>query len=269
MVDFIDVITELLKNTPTNVPKALIAGQGVKETGYGKHVFQNNWLGIKAHGNHTWDYGKTGEVINGIPVNNLRLKFCTYKSMQECLDDYLSIMGRYRYTRVRNSKSYQEAAYYIRVCGYATSMTYWQSLIKDYCPDFGDLDYKMPFKSEMTKNFKWEETFGSVRLPNGTEFKRAVEPPEALWENITRVAGILQQIRTFYSEAIVVNSWYRTAEFNAGTAGSSKKSNHLKALAVDIRPTWTWDYNKVLNEIKKKFGLTGYVGSGFIHLNFI
>lgn len=250
--------------------KALPAGQGCKEAGFGEYVFQNNWLGIKKHGKHKWDYGKTGEVINGVPVNNLQLKFCIYDTMQECLDDYVSILSGSRYQRVRDSKSFQEAAYYIKVCGYATSLTYWQSLINDYIIplNFGDLDYSMPFKSSMTKNFKWEETFGSVRLPTGQEFRRAVEPPVELWENITRVAGILQKIRDTFDNAIVVNSWYRTKEFNAGTSGASAKSNHLKALAVDIRPTWTWNYTHVFNEIKKVFGLTGYVGNGFIHLNF-
>lgn len=270
MNDFITTITDLIKNTETPVKKALIAGQGCKESGFGEHVFHNNWLGIKKHGKHKWAYGKTGEVINGVPVNNLSLRFCIYDSMEECLDDYISILSGPRYQRVRDSKSFQEASYYIKACGYATSKTYWQSLIKDYIIplNFGDLDYKKPFKSGLTNNFKWEETFSTVRLPNGTEFKRAVEPPAELWENITRVAGILQKIRDYFKSAIVVNSWYRTKEFNSGTAGSSPKSNHLKALAVDIAPTWTWNYTSVFNEIKKVFELTGYVGNGFIHLNF-
>jgi hypothetical protein len=37
-------ITELIKHTDMPILKALPAGQGCKEAGFGEYVFQNNWL---------------------------------------------------------------------------------------------------------------------------------------------------------------------------------------------------------------------------------
>lgn len=74
---------------------------------------------------------------NGSAYETIYSKFCIYENIKDCFKDYMWLLhnlrlknGRLRYQRVLDSKDYLEATENIRLCGYATSPTYTQTLIK-------------------------------------------------------------------------------------------------------------------------------------------
>lgn len=80
------------------------------------------------------------------------------------------------------------------------------------------------------KDFKITENFSI------TEFhcKDGVRVPYGYVHNCIYIACILQLLRDCLGVPIYINSAYRTYSHNLAIGGS-KKSNHLQALAVDIR----------------------------------
>jgi len=267
---------EIYINGLVSLP-SLFLSQVCKESGFGENIFYNNILGIKCHNSKAYAgcrIGKTGEVINGIFNPKLKLAFQVYNDIGDCVDDYISILtyinpfGFDRYKRVRQSRCFQEAAYYISKCGYATGLTYSQSLINDYIIPFKLYKYDdwKPRDSIITANFKWLEAFSSVIA--GSLYSHAIEPPEKLYNNIRDVAQELQKLRDFYNAPIIVNSWYRTADYNASLKDSSKNSMHLQGLAVDARPP---AFITVAQFYKKAREITNFKGFGiassFLHMD--
>ncbi|MHB8276345.1 MAG: glycoside hydrolase family 73 protein [Candidatus Humimicrobiaceae bacterium] len=100
----------------------------------------NNLLGRKWKNNNVitkkYKVFKTQEW-DGTKYVTKFCKFCIYDSIKDCFKDYIWLFHntyldkkktKLRYQRVLDSKDYLEATENIRLCGYATSPTYTQSL---------------------------------------------------------------------------------------------------------------------------------------------
>lgn len=92
----------------------------------------------------------------------------------------------------------------------------------------------------------------------------------------------LQRFRVWYNRAMIVDSGYRTREYNSTLKGASPKSQHMNGLAADIRyPNEFWGFSnerklEFLTNIRNKWeslciedGVRGGVGwyNGFFHLD--
>lgn len=122
---------------------SLLIAQACLESGWNKSSLAykyNNLLGRKWASNNviTKKYVilQTKEFINGEYVTK-KCKFCIYENKADCFRDYIWLLHnayldkkktKLRYLRVLDSKDYIEATEMIRLCGYATSPTYTQSL---------------------------------------------------------------------------------------------------------------------------------------------
>ena len=84
---------------------------------------------------------------------------------------------------------------------------------------------------QLTTNFNISEfrcnKAGLYNLPT-------VEVPPKYYENVSELAKNLQIIRNVIKKPILINSGYRTEEYNKRIGGASK-SQHLTASASDIR----------------------------------
>jgi uncharacterized protein YcbK (DUF882 family) len=79
-------------------------------------------------------------------------------------------------------------------------------------------------KMKLTKNFDLKEF----------ECKCGCKMPLEVYENVIKLAGELQKLRTYVDRPIRINSAYRCPKHNAKVSGSSKKSQHLLGKASDI-----------------------------------
>lgn len=114
--------------------KMLCLCQSCLETGFGRSslMIKNNApFGIKATGNKAYYEAKTNEYVDEHYVTTTA-KFCRYNSLHEAIADYFKLLDALRYERVRNSMSFKEAAHMIRLCGYATSPGYTDTLLRVY-----------------------------------------------------------------------------------------------------------------------------------------
>jgi hypothetical protein len=229
--EFIDLLASKLDNCP--VLKSLAIAQACLESGFGKHIFHNNVLGIKCHHSDMWagcQIGKTSEVVNGKYEHGLKLGFQAYDSIDDCLQDYINIMNnaygykKDRYKRVREATNYLEATLAIKNCGYATSLTYVESLrriINQYDLTRYDRDGLMDKYTKLTDNF----TFGEF-------WCRGNPPHEKYWDNIKEVAIQLQKVRDLLGKPIIITSGYRTPAHNQAIGGASN-SMHIYGKAAD------------------------------------
>lgn len=221
--EFINSLIPKLNNIP--VLKSLCIAQACLESRYGTRHFYNNYFGIKCRNINKYAgcrLGKTSEVINGQYQHNLKLAFQCYNSIDESIEDYSDLMNKPRYKPVREAKNYIEATQAIKDCGYATSLSYVNSLrkiIEQY--QLWRLDMQ---DYNITKNFKWSEFI----CGDGTE------PPEEYHNNILKCANELQKLRDILSSPIIITSAYRTKEWNKKVGGAFS-SNHLTGSAVDIK----------------------------------
>lgn len=95
----------------------------------------NNLFGIKARPNEentiqsvnlgTWEY------INGEDIKQ-DAWFRKFNSVEDCIRRHKEILRLDRYAPVRHAKTFEEAANFIRLCGYATDPNYSKSLIAVY-----------------------------------------------------------------------------------------------------------------------------------------
>lgn len=76
----------------------------------------------------------------------------------------------------------------------------------------------------LTPHFNFEE----FRCKNGEGV------PPHLWNNLRLLCGNLEALRGSLEMPIIINSGYRTEDYNK-KIGGAKASQHLKANAVDIR----------------------------------
>ena len=78
-------------------------------------------------------------------------------------------------------------------------------------------------KMKLTKNFDLKEF----------ECKGGCDMPLEVYENVIKLAGELQKLRTYVDRPIRINSAYRCESHNA-KVGGSKTSQHLLGKASDI-----------------------------------
>jgi len=76
---------------------------------------------------------------------------------------------------------------------------------------------------QLTKDFKYSEFFC-----NG------LQPPFKYYDNILRLAIELQKVRDIVKRPIIINSGWRTKEYNK-KVGGKPNSQHLIGKAADIR----------------------------------
>ena len=86
--------------------------------------------------------------------------------------------------------------------------------------------------ANLTENFKNYEFFSSAVI-NGKVVKHHVAFP--FYERVLTMAVELQKVRDYIGKPIIVNSAYRTLEYNR-YIGSSDGSYHIKCMAVDTKP---------------------------------
>lgn len=128
-----------------HVPVAVILAQSALESGWGKHVVNNAYFGIKGKspsGNST--SFATTEVIGG-KVIHLKDEFRAYKDYEESADDYgrfLNENQRYRaaFAYSNNPVRFVEE---IALAGYATDPHYAKSL-KSIIRNYGFAQYDSP-----------------------------------------------------------------------------------------------------------------------------
>jgi uncharacterized protein YcbK (DUF882 family) len=83
----------------------------------------------------------------------------------------------------------------------------------------------------LSKNFTLDElTHSEVALRNGWDNS----PPPAVYENLIRLANLLEQVRFFLGKPILINSAYRSKLVN-DSVGSKDTSQHRLGCAADIR----------------------------------
>ena len=251
--EFIKYLVLHVQNVP--VLKSLVVAQICIESGFGRHNFYNNYLGIKCHAPNKYAgcrLGKTSEVINGSYQHNLKLAFQTYNNIDECIEDYSRIMNLKRYTPVREAKDYKEACRQVKLCGYATGKLYDVNLIKlieQY--KLYELDNTMDF--QITKNFKYSEFWQGY-----------TEPPEQFKDPITELALELQKLRDAIGNQVIITSGYRTLAHNR-TIGGATYSQHLYGKAADFKATG-YSGKKLAVYIARYTSLSGIgIGDNFCH----
>lgn len=255
--EFINYLIPKLNNIP--VLKSLCIAQICLESGYGKHNFYNNVLGIKCHNTNAYAgcrLGKTSEVINGQYQHNLSLAFQTYHNIDECIEDYSRIMNLPRYERVRNAKDYLEATQAVKDCGYATSLSYVNSLrkiIEQY--KLYELDNIME-DYFITPNFKYSE----FKCKDGTDV------PEAYQIYMQICATELQLLRNEINKPIIITSAYRTEAWNKKVGGTTS-SYHLQAKAVDIKVIGMKPYDLAIYASRYTSFMGFGIADSFIHLD--
>lgn len=97
-----------------------------------------------------------------------------------------------------------------------------------------------------TKYFKWEdlEYSDTARVNNINNMI-----PEKYIENGRRLILFLDKLREAFGKPININSGYRSKDLNKAVGGS-ETSSHLYALAADIRPNYTEDFNQFIEFVK-------------------
>lgn len=97
------------------------------------------------------------------------------------------------------------------------------------------------------KNFKLEDLSVSYTADiNGIDNTI----PEKYLQNAYDILDFVQGLRDFYRKPININSGYRSEDLNKAVRGS-KMSSHLFAMAVDISPNHSEDFNEFVEIVKE------------------
>lgn len=123
---FINLLLPYALKQKVVLPSVLIA-QSALETGFGKHIFHNNYFGIKSNSKNSSHIAKTYEYINSKKVQTI-CRFKAYSSLENSINDYTNLMLNPRYLRVHLAKDYIEACNALILCGYATDPNYSKKL---------------------------------------------------------------------------------------------------------------------------------------------
>lgn len=134
--DFINSVKDaaIAANKQCGIKASLTIAQAILESGWGKSglaLNYHNLFGIKASSSWT---GKsvnlsTHEFRNGA-YEDCKSYFRVYDSWVDSIVDHTKVLLQDRYAPVRAAKDYKEACKQIQACGYATSPTYTEKLIK-------------------------------------------------------------------------------------------------------------------------------------------
>ncbi len=205
---------------------SLAIAQAVHESAWGVKAKGNNLYGIKWHQGHkkqifwTQEYNKETKKFE-----KKALAFCAYDSLRDSIQDYLELLQKPRYARVRQAQTYFQAAKQVKRAGYATGPTYDLSLIKLI------KDYKLENYDEQVTEVYITSHFKLVEFDSGD----GEIMPEQVRANLRGLATKLEELRSHLgSKPIVVNSGYRSPEWNREVNGA-KRSMHLVGLAADVR----------------------------------
>ena len=226
ILNFIEAIKPKAREiyTKYGILQSLTISQACLESGYGKHSPGNNLFGFKWTATCGYDFQLlwTKEYVNGSYVS-VQAKFRKYDSINDSLADYGKLIGTSkRYEPVRLAKNYIEATDQIRLCGYATSPTYTESLRKIIIKyKLYELDWIMNPNDKLTPNFKYKEFW-----------QGNIEPPSEYFDNVMQCAIQLQIVRDLIKKPIIITSAYRTKSHNTAIGGA-KYSKHLTGSAVD------------------------------------
>lgn len=117
-----------------NLFASMTIAQAICESGWGRSGLTqkgNNLFGIKAGTSWKGPYlvMKTSEYVGGKYVS-IDAKFRKYNSYSESLEDHCKLLLSDRYKDVRKAANYSAACAALESCGYATSPTYSETLIK-------------------------------------------------------------------------------------------------------------------------------------------
>lgn len=251
--EFINYLIPLTKNS--TVKQSLLVAQICLESGFGKHIFHNNCLGIKCHKGVDCLNAKTKEYIDG-SYKDYKLAFAVYPTISDCIADYLNILNRPRYRPVRLAKDYLEATEQIRLCGYATSPTYTKNL-RNIITKYKLYELDNMKDIQLTPNFKLSE----FACKDGTPV------PLHLIDNVRLVATELQKVRDYYGKPIRINSGYRTKSWNE-SVGGKPSSLHLLGMAADVKPLWNISIDEFYKKVKEITNFNGYgLSLNWIHLD--
>jgi hypothetical protein len=254
---------------------SLTGGQIVKESGWLKSVICNNCLGIKCVGDRknccqSW----TKEWV-GDHLESKNLWFQAFDSIEECVEvGYVKVLMLDRYKDTRECENFFTASNQVRLDGYATGPQYHLGLRDIILQNkFYEWDWYNDPDENIADNFIWRESFSSCfhrrrsYLPSVT-WKRVIEPPEYLWNNVVEVADQVQKLRNIIRKPLVVNSWYRTPEFNAVLPSSSPTSYHLTARAIDLRLPRGYTANDLIKIAYDNTNFRGFgIGRNYIHMD--
>lgn len=124
--EFIDMMMPfaIRESERTGIDPRIIIAQAAQETGWGAHAPNNNYFGIKSHGEPGGGTFSTTEYVNGQPVT-IEDSFRGYGSMDESARGYGDFMlenGRYEPMRTAVGLDAQLAA--LGASGYATDPNY-------------------------------------------------------------------------------------------------------------------------------------------------
>lgn len=213
---FISAIKEgALKGKSRNVLPSLTMAQAILESGWGRNAPGYNMFGIKWSKDcgHEVQYLWTKEW-NGKKYINVKAPFRKYKSYTESIDDHTDLLQALRYKPVRDAKDYKEACKQIKLCGYATSPTYTESLIKiieenklyefDMEGGFSLMDYKLqPIAKGMLSN---TSTLTCCSKPSN-DYKTASVLKKGINEPINIYAKVHNEDRDWYLVNPINEQW--------------------------------------------------------------
>lgn len=136
-IEFIETMQKIIHEKAqlhgmSQIMEELAMCQAALESGFGSSeiMMSNNApFGIKSSGSGEYYEVNTKEYVNGQYIT-VKARFRKYPSLGAAVIDYFTLMKWSRYAPVTASGSFEEAAEQIRLCGYATSPVYTQSLIK-------------------------------------------------------------------------------------------------------------------------------------------
>ena len=108
---------------------SLTIAQGALESGWGKHAPNNNYFGIKSHGQSNGQMVTTKEFVGGKWIT-INASFRTYSTPEGSIQDHSDFLIQYRrYAKVVGEKDYKVACKEIQAAGYATDPNYANLLI--------------------------------------------------------------------------------------------------------------------------------------------
>lgn len=124
-------------------------------------------------------------------------------------------------------------------------------------------------------NIKYFQPKEFLTLGGGNEYGKCKDknklPPDDLLENIAKVAQYWDIVREKYEKKIIVNSVYRSPEYNSCLDGTASNSFHMKGMAADCSPAEgsLSELTKVISYLKNEGKIVGGWGvyPTFIHLD--
>jgi len=119
----------------THLFPSVVAAQACLETGYGKHIFNNNMFGVKGYGkpNQYWkgavSIGSTIEYVND-EKKDYKLAFRCYDTVLDSIMDHNRLINKSPiYELARQATTPEAQCNALQSSGYATAPTYAKILI--------------------------------------------------------------------------------------------------------------------------------------------